>query len=359
MSDKILNEVTSRIVLDMKTLEERAQHLPPAMREDFVWLGSYTREECGRDVDILHNRLKALGIHHDKTTWSKILRGLWNRTPEGRDTAAPCLAEEKFLKAVRVLRNDARVKEQGGRIPFVETPTALDIFNYIDAKRAPDRICKFGVIIGETGLQKTASLKEYCRRNNHGSCVIVEAPETASMSQFMTDLAKCYGYSAQANYLRKKTFVLECVNEKKTIIIENIQRLYDARHQDKQVIFSFLQKLQEDTGCTIILSFTTTFEKVFIGGLQRGFFEQFVGRAGGQRTFLRLPAYPPEDDVVMIAQAFGLQQAEKHADYLVKIAHEDGRIRRLFEDLQEAKIEAEANKEKLTINHIRAARGED
>ncbi len=345
--------------LDMQTLELRAARLPEAMREPFVWLGCYCREECGGEVDLLHKRFLAVSVEHDKTTWSKILRGMWQHDSKGRLAPAPCLSETKFIRAVNLLKNDSRIKEMGGRIPFVMTPTAQDIFNYIDLKRSPDRVNRFGVIIGETGSQKSASTGEYARLNNHGMVVKIEAPETPSMNQFMTDLSRSYGYNVTGSYLRKKQYVLETVTAKRTVIVENIQRLHDPRAGDKQPIFSFLQKLQEDTGCTVIMTLTPTFEKTLTGGLQRGFFEQFEGRAGGRRTFLRLPAYPPEDDVLAIAKAFGLQQAGQHADYLVKIAKEEGRIRRLFEDLQDAKIAAESEKEKLTIGHIRAVRGED
>lgn len=353
-----LPEATSKLRLDAVTLTHKSEHLPEEMREAFIWLGSFVRNECAADIDLLHKRCRELNINHDKTTWSKILRGLWNHTSDGRE-CPPCLQAEKFVAAVNKLKNDANIKEQGGRIPFVMTPTAELAFDYFDAKRARDRVNKFGVIIGETGSQKTAIVREYVRRNNHGLCVRVEAPETPSMAQFMTDLAWCYGYSKQASYLRKKSFVLEAIKEPNTVFVENIQRLYDPRNGDKQVIFSFLQKLQEDTNCTVILTFTPTFLKNFTAGLHKGFFEQFEGRAGGRRTFLRLPEYPPEDDVLMIAKAFGLQHAEKHADYLVAIGREEGRIRRLFEDLQDAKVAAEAEREKLTIAHVKAARGED
>ena len=351
------NADMTRARLDAQTLEQRALHLPEAMREPFIWLGSYCREECSRDVDILHKQFAELGINHDKTTWSKILRGMWQQDAHGNPTPAPCLAEEKFLKAVNALRSDARIKELGGRIPFVMTPTAQRGFAAIDMVRSPDRVNKFLIIIGETGSQKTAMTTEYQRRNNHGAVVRVEAPETPSMTQFMTDLAKCYGFNAQDGYLRKKNYVLGAVNSKKTIIVENIQRLYDSRNGDKQPIFSFLQKLQEDTGCTIVLTLTPTFERTLLAGLQRGFFEQFEGRAGGRKNFLRLPEYPGEDDVLAIAKAFGLQDAAKHVAELVKIARQPGRIRILFGVLQDAKIEAEAAKEKLTISHVREITG--
>jgi DNA transposition AAA+ family ATPase len=356
MSEETLN---GQIRLDQQTLENRAMRMPESMRELFVWLGGYCREECGRDIDLLQQQFVALGITHDKTTWSKILRGMWNMSASGHPTVAPCLAEDKFIKAVNALRNDSRIKELGGRISFVMTPTAQSMFDFIDIKRAPDRVNKFGVIIGETGSQKSATTGEYARRNNHGLVIKIEAPETPSMTQFMNDLARKYGHNTQGSYARKKSYVLSLVNARKTIIVENIQRLYDSRCGDKQPIFSFLQKLQEDTGCCIILTMTPTFEKTLLAGLQHGFFEQFEGRAGGRRSFLRLPPYPPEEDVLLIAKAFGMVDAAKHAAELTKIAHEPGRIRLLFELLQDAKIAAEADKAKLTINYVRDLRGEE
>ena len=347
----------ARARLDAATLEYRAQHLPATMREPFIWLGSYCREECNRDVAVLHKQFTDLGFNHDQTTWSKILRGMWQQDAHGNATASPCLQEEKFLKAVNALRSDARIKELGGRIPFVMTPTAKRIFTMIDVVRAPDRINKFLVIIGETGSQKSAATGEYQRRNNHGAVVKVEAPETPSMTQFMTDLAKCYGFNAQDGYQRKKNYVLGVVNSKRTIIVENIQRLYDERNGDKQPIFSFLQKLQEDTGCTIVLTLTPTFEQKLTTGLQRGFFEQFEGRAGGRKNFLRLDPFPAEDDVLAIAKAFGMQEAGKQVAELVKIARQPGRIRILFGVLQDAKVLA--GSDKLTIDHVREIVGEE
>jgi len=357
--DQIEQTTGGRIRLDAITLDHRAAHLPEKMRDRFVWLGSYLRDECAYNMDILTSRFKALKIDHDKTTWGKILRGLWDKNADGTPSNSPCLSEAKFCQAVDQLKNDALIKEQGGRIPFVKTSVAERIFNYIKLKRTPDRVNKFGVIIGETGSQKTSSLVQYCSENNHYTCVRVEAPERPSMSQFMTDLARAYGYSEQSSYGKKKAFVLEAVTNKRTIIVENVQRLYDERYKDKQPIFSFLQKLQEDTGCTVIITFTPVFEKIFTAGLQKGFFEQFEGRAGGRKNFLRLPEYPEEGDVLLIAKAFGLRDAETYSKELAEISREPGRIRWLFEVLQDAKIEAEAQKKPLTISLVRDARGED
>ena len=157
--------------------------------------------------------------------------------------------------------------------------------------------------------------------------------------------------------------------------MENVQRLYDERQGHNQKVFSYLQKLQDDTDCTVILTLTPVFERKLRGKIADGYFEQFIGRAGGERDILVLEEFPSDDDVLAIAKSFGLKgvhvqtkrnektgadetvYTSEHLPELVKIVRESGRVRCLFEALQEAKVQA--GKKELTINHIRAARGED
>jgi DNA transposition AAA+ family ATPase len=345
--------------LDTLTLENLALTYPEELRERFVWLGCYLREECGRDVNRLSERAQKLGFAMDTTTWGRIMRGRLCVDADGNRTETPLVSIPKLIRTIDALRNDARIKARGGRIPFQMTTTTQSIFDYIDMKRAPDRVCKFGVIIGETGSQKSASYTEYCLQNNHAMCVRVEAPATPTMKRFVYDLAEKYGCARSASYTRAVDLIINTANDRRCIIVDNVQRLYVTKREADQPIFNFLQKLQEDSGCCIIMSFTPTFERVFTTGLNKGFFEQFEGRCGGRKKFLRLPAYPPEEDVLIIAKAFKLVDAEKHADYLVAIGHEEGRIRRLFDDLQDARILAERRKQPMTIGHVRAARGEE
>jgi DNA transposition AAA+ family ATPase len=343
---------------DTVALEQHKLLLPAEMQEPFVWLGSYIRDECGRDLDVFVERIAELGFDHDKTTFSKILRGRWNRDAEG-NVGPACLAQAKFLKVVEAVQADARRRELAGKVPFIMTPVAQSIFDYIDTKRAPDRVNKFGVIVGETGSQKTATLKEYRRLNNHGACVWLESPENASLSEFITRLAGCYGVGWNVSLERKRNKIFDSVNAQRCLLVDNVQDLYKPARGHDQPAFAFLRRLQDERGCTVILSITPTFERTLVEGSMKGYFEQFVGRSGGVAEWLRLPAHPPEEDVVAIARGFKLRDAERHTDYLVKIAKEPGRVRRLFEALQKAKVTAEARGTALTINHVRAARGED
>lgn len=368
--------IDTSVRLDHVTLETRAAHLPESMRENLVWLGAFVRDACNRDFEILTQRMTDLGYKHEKSTWSKVLKGQWQHDAKGRRTEFPIISEDRFNRAVNALRKDEAEREQMGAVPFVNTPTARSIQNYLTLKRLPERVCKFGVVIGETGTQKTASFKEYRRLNNHGTTALVEAPERPSMGQFMTDLAREFGYSTQSGYQKKKDYVLQAVKRRTMIIVDNVQRLYDPKFKGNQPIFNFLQKLQEDTGCTIIICFTPTFEKTFTEGFlyddakkrysspKRGadtFFEQFIGRAGGIRSFLRLPEYPTEADVEAIATALRVRGADNKAAKaeLYDLACEPGRIRRLFEVLQQAKADADAEGQPLHMNHVRAALADD
>ena len=342
-----------------KDLDLIAQAYPQEMREPFMWLGWFGRQECGKNLDLLTARARDLGVQHDKTTWSRILRGKWNKDKDNNPSPSPVIALPKFLKAVQLLREDHRVREMAGKVPFILTPTAKDIFNYIDVRRAPERVNRFGVVVGFTGTQKTATFKEYCRQNNHGLCVWIEAPENGSMTEFLAWLGTKYGGDHRDSMVRSRIRVFSTIKNRHTIIVDNAQAMYRPDKESNQPIFSLLRRLQDEKQCTIILSITPEFHDKLLNQMLIGYFEQFEGRAGGRRNFLVLPKYPPSEDVLVIAKAFGVKDADKHLDYLTAIAQEPGRVRRLFEDLQEAKINAEREKQPLTIGHVKEVRGED
>ncbi|HVU26521.1 MAG TPA: AAA family ATPase [Verrucomicrobiae bacterium] len=344
--------------LDIPTMEKRIVHYPDELREPVLWLATYLFSECGRDLDVLAENSRKLGVQMDKTTWGRIIKGQWNRNAQGVETK-PLVNLQKLLRAIAALKSDARLKEMAGRVPFIKTSRGEVVFNFIDALRAPDRINKFGIIVGRTGTEKTATTKAYCRENNHLTCIHMDAPAKPSYSQFVTDLAVAYNGTRQMSWGRMLAHIYAAVNAKRTIIIENVQRLYVEKAEANQPVFNFLQKLQDETQCTIILTITPVFAETLTRKLANGYFEQFIGRAGGVGEFLRLPDFAEPEDVLLIAESFGLQDAEKHLDYLVAMSREPGLIRILFGTLQKAKVAAELKNQKLTIHHIRAARGED
>lgn len=343
---------------DDATIAREAAHMPEALREGYIYLKTWVRERCTRDVDLLVSSMRKLGVSTDKTTWAKILRGRMYVSARGEPLPNPVISEDKFARYVAALRTNTREEALRGKIPFVETTTWAAISDYIDTKRGRDRVNRFGIVIGHTGSQKTASFREYVRRNNHGSTWWFEAPAGGSVGSLLDRLAACSGLSAQTNAEKKRAHLLRTVQEEKAIIIDNAQDLYRPGRVD-MAAFNWLRQLQDETGCCIILSITPLFEKELVAGIVSGYFEQFVGRSGGVRKWLRLPEYAPEEDVLQIAEAFGMLDAKKNLRSLVAISREGGRVRRLFDDLQDAKRIASARKEKLCWDHLVEIRGED
>lgn len=360
--NRLSQKVWTAMRWDAVAVEERAELFVENLREPVLWLMTYTRDHCSKNVDVLAARAAKLGIELDTTTWSRVLRGRWNRDGEGRPLTSPIVAEKKLLRAIEALREDARLGEVRGRVPFIETEIARSINCFLDDRRVPDRLNKFGVIVGETGTGKTAVYKEYVRRSPTNLVAWVEAPENGSLLELNSQIARRFGVNLDNLSVRMRVRLLEVINDRRCIIVDNAQDLLHHRRgqtQQQQPAFSWLRRLQDETGCTIILSLTPSGEKQLFEAFLRGYFEQFEGRAGGRRSFLRLPAYPPEEDVLALAKGVGVRDVERHQDYLVKLSRERGRLRAMFEVLQEAKVRAEEEKKPLTIGLIKAVRGED
>lgn len=337
---------------DDLTIEAESLHIPEQYRKDFLWLKKFTRDNADRDVDRLLECFRKVGVFRDRTTWSKILRGLMMRTAKG-ESKPPVISFENFKCDVEALRTGIRQEALKGKVPFIPTSTTQSIFDYIDERREVTRVNKFGVVIGHTGTQKTATFKEF--KLQRDDVWWFEAPENGAVGEFLTCMGICSGLSPQQSGDRKRNHLLKSVRPHHCIIIDNCQDLYRPEWKDRQPSFSFLRRLQDETGCVIILSITPTFRDVLTGQVMAEYFEQFEGRSGGAKTWLTLTEYAPPEDVVAIANGFGLAEAEKHQALLVKISRERGRIRRLFEDLQGAKVLAAGDP--LTIEHVTEYRG--
>lgn len=338
--------------LEDSTLEAHAKTYPEEMREPFLWLGGYVREKCHRNLDVLEAQMVKLGFKTTGGTISKIIQGRWQKNADGTEMDSPIMAENNFIQLVDALRKLSAREDARGKVPFVETGTWKTFRAYVDVRRVLDAVCKFGLVIGPTGSQKTSCAKYYCTLNNHGQCHHLEAPDTATMGKFITDLGAKFGVSVWAGTQAKRARISECVNETKTLIIDNIQRLYKENQGWNQPIFNYLQKLQDDTNCTIILMCVPEFELTLKKQQSEGYFEQFEGRCGGD--YLVMDHFTPREDLLQIAEAFKLAEAKKNVGVLEKLSKQRGRIRIVFNVLQKAKRIAESENARMRLEHIEA-----
>lgn len=340
------------ISYETRDLENIAATYPDEMREPFLWLADFTAEQCGRNLNTLEQKLKQLGLPTTAGTISKIMRGRWNRTAKN-EKCPPAMALSGFIDMVEKLRANPDISETAELTRFIVTPTAQLLMDYIDQRRSPTRINKFGMIIGPTGAQKTATFKHHISLpGNNRNCKWTESPHRPKMSHFVTNLARVYNIPLLASLMRKMIRIQDNLTHRKCIIFDNVQRLFvdDSVNQE---IFNFIQRLQEETGFTPIFSATPEFYGEFLRGARSGYFEQFEGRVGGRDQFLILPKYTPMEDILVIAASYGLQDAEAHIEYLTKVAKLPGRVRRLFQALQTAKEESVDVGSPLTIDLVK------
>lgn len=342
---------SGRTHLNAADFAARIAHYPEETKEDAMWLHFYTHNKCGGHTTVAAKIARDLGFRVSDNYLYQIASGVYFRNKVGKT------AVSNFLELVAALKRHDQLASASGKTPFIETGTYHEISAYIDLKRAPDTVCKFGMIAGDTGVQKSESLKRYSLLNNHGAVVRLEAPAQVTLARFLIKLGVCYGIGASISTSARMIEIERCVNDKRTIIIDNAQRLYTPTTGRSQPIYSYLQELQDDTGCTIILCVTNEFPETMLNGKDKDFFHQFSGRIGGIDKILRLPQYPPKADIIQIAEAFGVADIKSTLPTLNEWARGKEKIRILFDRLQDARRLANAEgSESITPDHIEAVR---
>ncbi len=257
---------------------------PEEIHDAMRWFAKFIREQCGRNLSMAAHKCAQIKFKVDGSYLHKIFTGSYF-IPDTRHgvkddkhigTVKLVGSVKKFLELVSALQANYRV-DVTGRLPFVHTDTTQQIIDYIDSRRMPERVCKFGIILGPTGRQKSATARYFATK--HEECVHVECPATPSLSQLISDLAAWFGVPRDSNMNRKMQAIIKAVGQKHIIIIDNVQRLYSKKGKSIQPIFSWLQKLQDDTNCTVILIDVPEFKKDLLLHRDAGYFERAVRRS--------------------------------------------------------------------------------
>lgn len=347
--------------LDDETIQASVASYPEDVREPIRWLAGYVRERCNGKTAILLNRVKELGFS-DKTKnyFYTVFTGKYFKVVDGKVQGSVA----NLLQIIDAVRAGVVLSQRAGQIPFIETGTYRSIRDLFDRRRMPSAICKFAVVIGPTGAQKTSSGKQYCEAGNSkrfNSCIHLEVPESPTMGTLLADLCQRFGKSTWSKEATKKADIRSCVDDRTFFVFDNVQRLHVPRANGKQPAFSFIQKLQDDTNCGVGFLFAKDRANFLTDGDDKEFFEQFEGRAGGASQFLHLPDFAPREDIIDIARAYGVA-GDLDADhspeiaYLERLSRERGRVRILFDALQTARQLNEGKP--LTLDLIKEARGD-
>lgn len=337
-------------------MAEAIAHYPEQLREHVIWLRSYLHRRADDNIWTLCEHARQKGFNNSYNYFYQILSGRYFKVNEEGKVQGGI---PSFLSLCANLKVYDTFANTLAKIRFVETSVFNEINSYIARKSAAFNACRFGAIIGHTGLGKSASFKEIERKARPGTIIHIEAPAEPILGQFVHKIAHRFGATISERLASKRNRILEKLHEGHIIIIDNVQRCYDPRRGVTQPIFNYIQELQDDTNCTVILSWTPVATQ-FQEEMSNAYFEQFVGRIGGEREILRLDDYPCDEDIELICQSFKLTDAdiEKIMHRLRAVVREKGRIRSLFNILQRGSRLAIAKKAEFSAEHIFRALGD-
>lgn len=342
-----IKEHEARLTLkgNVSTFDALFAHYPDNVRADAVWLRTYCATKHNGEHALIGKVAKSIGIDQSDNYWYQVLTGRYFR-PGG---SAPKLKE--FISAIRQWAH-ARANE--GKIPFVETRNWRLVRDYIDTRRDAGAVWKFGAIEGVTSSQKTACCKHYRDLNNHGMTAYLEAPARATRARFIHKLGKQYLYPASWTTARKELELETTVTAERTIIIDNVQRLFRPEMKaDYQPIFNFLHELQDDTECTVIFTWVPTFRSRITS--EDPFWRQFLARIGGEDQILRLDQRLPKADILGFAKAYNVANDAEAYPILKRWAETPFGVRALTGRLRAARLLATARrKSEISVSHLEA-----
>lgn len=341
------SELPLRSRLSLADFEASSAHYPAEVRDAANWLFQFKHERCNGSHDLVAATLKRISPteYPDRGQYIyQVTTGKYFKNSVGKVAVSALNELAERLRAWDI------IEQQRGKVPFNEKLSYwVAMRDYIDRKRALGTVCKFGAIEGETGTGKTAGTKYYQLLNNHCLTVRLEAPSKGSLSRFMVKLGSCYNISRSLSTSERLLEIDNNINETRTIIVENVQKLYNPKTGPNQAIFSYLQELQDDTGCTVILTWTPVFRNEVLQGRDSRYFEQFVSRIGGIDDVLSMPR-PKKADLLSIADQFEVVDAKNALPVLAEWSRQPGCLRLIYERLQKARLLA-GNKE-LHSEHL-------
>lgn len=255
---------------------------------------------------------------------------------------------DNIIDDIRKYRRFATERAKKHDIGFVETSTWRKI----------DEVCRAALydsmpafIFGESQTGKTTALKEFARRNNHGTTKYVRMPSAPTLGYFIEIVAMaCHIAVRSHGAARLRERIFAAVDNRTLVIVDEVhQALITRRDASAIAILEFLRELYDRTECGIVLCGTAVFRNELESGRHSLIFDQFRRRG---MIKLVLPATPGKADINKIAKAFGLPPPE--ADILAAIRHmlKISGLGMYVRYLQAAHKLADANKTTLTWDHF-------
>ena len=318
-----------KVVEATKALEESA----PEQAKSIRWLHSFYYDS-GKSLADLGD-----AIGYDGGNVSKVFSGKY----EG-DLAA-------FCKAVDRLRKLTNERASIQRAPYIETSLYRDIEETCQAALTYQKLC---FIYGESQVGKTAALKHYATKHNHGETVYVEMPAGGSLSHFLAALASKVRINNQQRGDVLQVNIMKCFGPNNLLIVDEASRALQARSYGGAGLktIDFIRSLHDQTGCGVVLCGTNVFREQMADRALAKFLNQFNRRCLIRR---QLPEVPSRADLNAFARHYGLDPAAGDAYQLQRSVVREHGLGVWLTVLMAAARGASNKKTTLTWAHVEKA----
>jgi len=277
-------------------------------------------------------------VGYDSTTIHRLFNGTYGAK---LDKVVEAITRYKKVTAERDKRRD---------IGFIETSTWRKVSQICDSAFY-DAMPAF--IYGASQIGKTACLKEYALRNNHGQTRYIRMPSAPTFAYFVKTVAEACFISTRQNHDITRRRIMDSVDKKNLLIIDEVhQALITSSDMIARKVVEFLREIYDRTGCGIVLCGTKVLRDEFERGRQAMIYDQFRRRG---MLELNLPDTPLKSDIVKIARSFDLDEPSDRVFDTIKSMLQESGLGKYIKFLQYANGVSVSRKEQLTWDHFLAA----
>lgn len=268
---------------------EATKDLPDDQRSLIRRLNDY-----GHARNLTLEELGAL-INYSATTLSRVFRNDYSG-----DLAGFCEEVNRFFEL-----DEKRSTTKAA--PFITTQLYRRIEAVCDQTR---EFQKISLIIGDSQIGKTTSLRHYTATHNHGSTRMVEMPVCGNLGQFLRVLAATLNISEGGTTAMRER-ILRAFDHRMLLIVDEVDRCLAVKGGGHGSIrtLEFIRELYDATQCGVVLSATRLLSAALDD--RHAGFARLMEQTKRRRLFnLHLPARPEQADLNAFAAHYGLPPAE-------------------------------------------------
>lgn len=272
-----------------------AAHLPKEQQNTLLWFGEYCRKRNLGKAELGTILRKGSGAFYSYDSIHQTLTG--KRMREGTNVDA-------MIESIAKLMEIEMAREAQQSTGYIHTRLADEIWKRCRKALLRNRIT---FIFGDSQIGKTWALKEYKKQHNHGETIYMEVPTGANLGSCLIEIAEALGIPTQLRQAELRRRIIAAFDDKMLLIVDEAHRCFNSRYGNSGLqLFDFLRLLWNKTKCGIVISLTNEGRDEFLKGRHAKALQQLWRR---RITPLQLPAYPPEDDLALFADSFGLEPA--------------------------------------------------